>query len=97
LDYSAAGGKEILLSFEDDNETLFGLLRLRIQSKPVPSLGRGEKGNEAIIRELHIFGPEVPLNEKSDTAASIRVTERLCYGKQNASLKKSLKRGGWLF
>jgi elongator complex protein 3 len=68
MDYTAAGGKEIFLSFEDDNETLFGLLRLRIQSKPIPSLGR-KKGEEAIIRELHIFGPEVPLSEKKDTAA----------------------------
>ena len=64
LDYTAAGGKEIFLSFEDDNETLFGLLRLRIQSKPVPALGNGKKGKEAIIRELHIFGPEVPLKLK---------------------------------
>ncbi len=69
MDYDAADGKEIFLSFEDDNETLFGLLRLRIQSQPVPSLGRGEKGKEAIIRELHIFGPEVPLSEKNDNAA----------------------------
>jgi elongator complex protein 3 len=69
LDYTAADGKEIFLSFEDENETLFGLLRLRIQSKPVPVLGRREKGNEAIIRELHIFGPEVPLSEKKESAA----------------------------
>jgi len=69
LDYTAAGGKEIFLSFEDANETLFGLLRLRIQSKPVPALGDREKGKEAIIRELHIFGPEVPLSEKNDSAA----------------------------
>jgi elongator complex protein 3 len=58
LDYDAAGGKEILLSFEDDKETLFGLLRLRIQS-----------GSEALIRELHVFGPEVPLSEQITKAA----------------------------
>jgi elongator complex protein 3 len=69
LDYTTAGGKEIFLSFEDANETLFGLLRLRIQSKPVPALGNGKKGSEAIIRELHIFGPEVPLSAKNDSAA----------------------------
>jgi len=69
LDYAAAAGKEIFLSFEDDNETLFGLLRLRIQSKPIPTLGNGKKGNEAIVRELHIFGPEVPLSAKNDSAA----------------------------
>jgi elongator complex protein 3 len=69
LDYTAADGKEIFLSFEDDNETLFGLLRLRIQSKSVASLPSGEKGSEAIIRELHIFGPEVPLSERNNNAA----------------------------
>ncbi|OGN95824.1 MAG: tRNA uridine(34) 5-carboxymethylaminomethyl modification radical SAM/GNAT enzyme Elp3 [Chloroflexi bacterium RBG_13_51_18] len=69
LDYDAAGGKEVLLSFEDDNETLFGLLRLRIQAQPVPVLGGEEKGSQALIRELHIFGPEVPLSEKDISAA----------------------------
>jgi elongator complex protein 3 len=69
LDYDAAGGKEVFLAFEDDNETLFGLLRLRIQSRPVPALGQGANGNQALIRELHIFGPEVPLNERRAGAA----------------------------
>lgn len=69
LDYEAAGGKEIFLSFEDDNDTLFGLLRLRIQSKPVPVLEQGINGNCALVRELHVFGPEVPLSGKNASAA----------------------------
>jgi len=69
MDYEASGGKEIFLSFEDENETLFGLLRMRIQSKPIPRLGQEIKGNLAIIRELHIYGPEVPLSEQKDDAA----------------------------
>ena len=70
MDYNAAGGKEIFLSFEDDNETLFGLLRLRIQTQSVPALGGGINGkSQALIRELHVFGPEVPLSEKSVKAA----------------------------
>jgi elongator complex protein 3 len=69
LDYTAAGGKEIFLSFEDDNETLFGLLRLRIQSAPIPVLGNKKNGKAAIVRELHVFGPEVPLSEKNEGAA----------------------------
>jgi elongator complex protein 3 len=67
-DYTAAGGKEIFLSFEDDRETLFGLLRLRIQSRPVPVLG-GPGDNHAVVRELHVFGPEVPLSERKTPAA----------------------------
>jgi elongator complex protein 3 len=61
LDYEAAGGREIFLSFEDETETLFGLLRMRIQNKPVE--------NSALIRELHVYGPEVPLSQQREEAA----------------------------
>jgi len=69
MDYEASGGKEIFLSFEDENETLFGLLRMRIQSKPIAALGQENKGNLALIRELHIYGPEVPLSQQKEEAA----------------------------
>ena len=69
MDYEASGGREIFLSFEDENETLFGLLRLRIQAKPVPGFEKVENGNFALIRELHIFGPEVPLKHQNIAAA----------------------------
>ena len=59
-DYDASGGKEIFLSFEDDSGTLFGLLRLRIGRQDIyPSL----------VREIHIFGSEVPIGEQDDLAA----------------------------
>ncbi|MBA7619967.1 tRNA uridine(34) acetyltransferase [subsurface metagenome] len=63
MDYGAAGGREIFLSFEDEAETLFGLLRMRIQSQPKSG------GNSALIRELHVYGPEVPLAEQNTEAA----------------------------
>ena len=69
MDYNASGGREIFLSFEDEKETLFGLLRLRIQSNSIPALGRSANGNLALIRELHVFGREVPLNEQKPEAA----------------------------
>jgi elongator complex protein 3 len=59
MDYEASGGREIFLSFEDGAETLFGLLRMRIQTKP----------NSALIRELHVYGPEVPISEQKEEAA----------------------------
>ncbi len=65
LDYETEGGREIFLSFEDMNETLFGLLRLRIKS----SIDNGEM---AIIRELHVFGPELVLEERRDNAPQHR-------------------------
>ena len=60
LDYDASGGTEIFLSFEDDAGTLFGLLRLRI--------GQGDI-YPATVREIHIFGSEVPIGEQDDLAA----------------------------
>ena len=67
MDYEASGGKEIFLSFEDENETLFGLLRMRIQSQPIAGLETD--GNLAVIRELHIYGPEVSLSQRNPNAA----------------------------
>jgi len=72
MDYQASGGREIFLSFEDDNESLFGLLRLRIQSKPVVELGQTDKGNSALIRELHIYSPELPLSQRNSSAVQHR-------------------------
>jgi len=69
MDYEASGGREILLSFEDEKETLFGLLRLRIQANPIKVLALEANENLAIIRELHIYGPEVPLTEHREGVA----------------------------
>jgi len=69
MDYTAADGKEVFLSYEDENETLFGLLRLRLPPRPVPVLDKAVDGNQALIRELHVFGPEVPLAEQKKEAA----------------------------
>jgi elongator complex protein 3 len=65
LDYDASQGKEIFLGYEDGNETLFGLLRLRINPQ-------GHDDDKALVRELHIFGPEVPLGKKKEQAAQHR-------------------------
>lgn len=72
LDYQASGGREVFLSFEDDKETLFGLLRMRIQSEPVPGLPPQAGASYALIRELHIYGPEVPLKQQNPAAAQHR-------------------------
>jgi elongator complex protein 3 len=60
LDYQASEGREIFLSFEDERETLFAILRMRIPSND---------GYSALIRELHVFGPEVALGTKDSEAA----------------------------
>ncbi len=68
LDYEAARGHEILLSFEDDTETIFGLLRLRIQEKQLERLGQNY-GKTAIVRELHVYGSEVAIGDHDLLAA----------------------------
>jgi len=72
VDYETYGGREVFLSYEDENETLFGLLRMRANGKlpPEPRNFNGE--GRVMVRELHIFGPEVPLGEKREQAAQHR-------------------------
>ncbi|MCD6478171.1 MAG: tRNA uridine(34) 5-carboxymethylaminomethyl modification radical SAM/GNAT enzyme Elp3 [Candidatus Aenigmarchaeota archaeon] len=59
--YKASGGTEFFLSYEDDNETLVGFLRLRIPYKSF----RPELQGSTIVRELHVYGPEVPIGKRS--------------------------------
>lgn len=54
-DYKSSGGKEIFLSFESKSG-LYSLLRLRKTSN-----------NQAIIREIHTFGQQLPLSEHQNT------------------------------
>jgi len=68
LEYNASGGKEIFLSFEDDRQTLFGLLRLRLQDMPPPVFPK-EDGVFALVRELHVYGAEVALGERDEVSA----------------------------
>jgi elongator complex protein 3 len=61
-EYDASGGREIFLSYEDKNGTLFGLLRLRIDKS-------GDDIYPATVREIHVFGAAVPIGGQNDQAA----------------------------
>lgn len=65
LNYEASGGLEIFLSYEDPVlDALFGFIRLRIPSEKAH---RWEmKGRVAVIRELHVYGPEIPVGERGE-------------------------------
>ena len=54
-DYIAQDGKEIFLSFEDNNRNLYSMLRLRINPD-----------NTAIIREVHTYGEAKKIKEKGE-------------------------------
>ncbi len=51
--YEACGGMEHFLSFEGDDGTLVGFLRLRLSER-------------ARVRELHIYGPMLPIGSRKD-------------------------------
>ncbi len=62
--YTASEGEEIFISYENkDRSVLVGFLRLR---RPSELAHRPEVRNcdSMIVRELHVYGPLVPLHEK---------------------------------
>jgi elongator complex protein 3 len=63
-EYNASKGIEFFISVED-KDYLIGFLRLRIPSEYAH---RKEVKNAGVIRELHIYGPQVPIGKKFDDA-----------------------------
>ncbi|MFB6295180.1 MAG: GNAT family N-acetyltransferase, partial [Candidatus Nanohaloarchaea archaeon] len=62
-EYDASGGTEQFLSFEDvDKDILLGYLRLRF---PGDSMRDEIDGDTAIVRQLQVVGPAVPLDDDS--------------------------------
>lgn len=72
-DYTANGGWETFLSYEDpERDILVGLLRLRKCSEEGtfrPELVKkdGEEGGASIVRELHVYGTAVPVHGRDPT------------------------------
>jgi len=72
-DYTANGGWETFLSYEDpEKDILIGLLRLRKCSEEGtfrPELVRkeGSEGGCSIVRELHVYGTAVPVHGRDPT------------------------------
>jgi elongator complex protein 3 len=65
--YEASRGVEIFLAAEDpENNILIGLLRMRIPSEKAHR--REIDSKTAIIRELHVYGPEVPIGDEDPEA-----------------------------
>jgi elongator complex protein 3 len=59
--YEASGGKEFFISFEDvKKDKLVALLRLRLPGSNFIS----ELEDAALIREVHVYGKQIPVGEK---------------------------------
>ena len=85
FDYEAAKALEVFLTFEDEQETLFGLLRLRLGHEWAPALLdsllpnsdsdlpsrliQPKSAKYALVRELHVFGRELELGQKNHEGA----------------------------
>ncbi len=62
IDYDSSGGKEVFLSYEDKNESIYGFLRWR---KPSTEAHRDEINDDTcIVREIHVYGKSLKLGEK---------------------------------
>lgn len=72
-DYTANGGWETFLSYEDpEQDILVGLLRLRKCSvegtfRPELVTKDGDEGGCSIVRELHVYGTAVPVHGRDPT------------------------------
>lgn len=64
----ASEGEDVFISFEDlVNDILVGYLKLRIPSEKIHGLDGVSKAS-AIIRELHVYGPMVPIGSHNSKA-----------------------------
>jgi elongator complex protein 3 len=58
--YEASRGVEIFLEATGPDDTLYGILRLRLPHAP----HRPELAKAALVRELHVYGPAVPVGSR---------------------------------
>ncbi|MEX0932850.1 MAG: tRNA uridine(34) 5-carboxymethylaminomethyl modification radical SAM/GNAT enzyme Elp3 [Candidatus Pacearchaeota archaeon] len=70
IEYEASGGKELFLEFINDDNILFGLLRLRIfdsenQLSSIENKSAKHMSNRAMVRELHVYGQALNIGIKS--------------------------------
>lgn len=80
-DYTANGGWETFLSYEDpERDILIGLLRLRKCSdegtfRPELVRKEGAEGGCSIVRELHVYGTAVPVHGRDPTKFQHQVSQ----------------------
>jgi elongator complex protein 3 len=84
-DYTANGGWETFLSYEDpEKDILVGLLRLRKCSDEGTFRAElvkkdGDEGGCSIVRELHVYGTAVPVHGRDPTKFQHQVYPFLFY------------------
>ena len=62
-DYDSSEGREVFLSYDDSDDTVYGFLRLR---HPSTKAHRKEISNDScIVRELHVYGKSLKIGERN--------------------------------
>ena len=73
FEYKASNGKEFFLEYVNDDNILFGLLRLRFPCKPFLD----ELKEAAIVREVHVYGKSIKIGEKGMDGQHIGIGKKL--------------------
>ena len=77
--YKASEGTEYFLEIINDDDILFGLLRLRL----------GKNNKTATIRELHVYGPALKLGDEGKLGQHRGLGKQLIKTAENIARKKS--------
>ncbi len=89
-EYSASNGREFFLQYLDQENNLYALLRLRIPTKDVIF---DVLKNSTIIRELHTYGPAVPIAKQADVEVQHRgLGKKLIKKAEEITKKEGLKK-----
>lgn len=87
-EYEASHGKEFFLQFVNEDNILFGLLRMRFTYKPfIDSLK-----NSAIIRELHVYGQALKIGEKGKKGQHTGLGKKLMNEAEKIALENGFKK-----
>jgi len=79
LEYEAAGGRELFISYEDfDRDVLVGFCRLRFPNDP----DRPELDRAALVRELHVYGDQVGVGEDTIEGVASDQHQHKGYGRR---------------
>jgi len=94
--YAASEGEEIFISAEDvENDVLIGYLRLRVPSEKAHRPEVKDKSC-SIVRELHVYGPLVPVGKRLAKAwqhkgyGGVLLGEAECITREDYGLRKIL-------
>lgn len=88
-EYQASGGREYFLSYEDlERDVIAGLLRFRIPDVPF----RNEiSRNTGIVREVHVYGSEIPIDGQEDGVQHSGFGRKLLGRAENIAMERGMK------